>query len=213
MTKKLWMGVLMASMVAFGAEAETTAARGTPVTNAVTTNQVSVQTTQKDFPIKGDGTLQLTVPSTWHSSTRDIRQAGNPVTVIELKPGSQQDFAVMLEVASVGEENTKKLDIKEILRTTGEIELPNSVEKSLAIQDLNGPELVGAYFTVTDKRYKVGMPQPGQYKYLTQGYGKLGGLVITFRVVSNRATGTGQTAALEIIKNAHLEKSKPAEQK
>lgn len=215
MKKKFWVTILMGSMIVSGVRAEgtTVATPDGKATNSVTTSKDFAQTVRKEFPIKGDGTLQLTIPGTWQGSRREITQAGRPVTVIELNPDNKGDFGVMLEVSPVGEEKAKNLDIKQFLQEAGKTILPDSVEKSLDIQGLKGPELEGAYFTVTDKRYLTGMPEPGEYKYLTQGYAKLSGLVITFRVVSNRATGLGKTEALEAIKNAHLEKSKPTEQK
>jgi hypothetical protein len=215
MKKKFWVTILMGSMIVSGVRAEgtTAVAPDGKATNSAAISKDSNQTVRKEFSIKGDGTLQLAIPNTWQSSRREITQAGRPVTVIELNPDSQQDFAVMLEVAAVGEDKTKDLDVKKFLQKAGQMILPKSVEKSLDIQDLKGQELEGAYFTVTDKRYRAGMPQPGEYKYLTQGYAKLSGLVITFRVVSNRAAGAGKAEALEMIRTAHLEKSKPVEQK
>lgn len=196
----------MGSMVVVGVQADNAPAlaAASDKPNSASSSNDSNETLRKGFPIKGAGTLQLSYPKSWSDSMREVRQSNRPVTMIKLSPGNEQDFAVMLEVAQVGEDKTRNLDVKAFLTQVGKMELPHAVEKSIDIQELNGPEVNGAYFTVTDKKFTAGMPQPGEYKYLTQGYAKLKGLVITFRVVSNRPEGAGKATALDMVRSARL---------
>ena len=65
--------------------------------------------------------------------------------------------------------------------------------------------MTGCYFVVTDKNRTIAALQPGQYLYLTQGYAKIGRVVLTFRLVSNHLSPE-QEQMLEMIKTARFEK-------
>jgi hypothetical protein len=178
-------------------------------TNAVVSNSLpsgaAVQTTvSKEYAFKGAGTLRLTFPNTWVDKARRIMEGREPVNVIVLVPFAGNDFEISIEVRILGEAVTKNYDIRASLMQAGQMELTNCVEQSLDIQDFKGTEVKGSYYTVTDKRWINTQPEPGEYKYLTQGYAKLAGMVLKFRVISNRAPAEEKNDALEMMKSARF---------
>jgi len=78
-------------------------------------------------------------------------------------------------------------------------ELPDAGEKGLEIKDFKESEVAGCYFYLTDMH-----PKPGEYKYLTQGLAQMNGVVLSFRVVSNRQNGVERPQALAMIKSARI---------
>ncbi len=122
---------------------------------------------------------------------------------------TNDNFQLMVEILNVGQAAAARLVIKDALLQAGQSELTNSLEKSLDLQEFQGPQVTACYFTVTDKRYKADHPAPGDFHYLTQGYAKLGTLILSFRLVSNELSPEkGQM--LEMIKTARFENKQSA---
>lgn len=111
----------------------------------------------------------------------------------------------MVGVNNVGETNAEKQDIKAILSNIGQLELTNAVEKSITLHDLQGPQMSGSYFTLTDKNLTIAAPQAGQYLYVTEGYAKIKGLILSFRLYSDHLS-PAQDDTLEMMKSVRLEK-------
>ncbi len=160
----------------------------------------------RDYTFKGAGILRLTFPKTWADMTKRIREGAEPVNVIEFAPFSGTDFILMLEVRNLGPGVTKSFDIKSSLMKAGQAELENSLEQSIVTHDIDGPEVSGGYYTVTDKRYVNAQPGPGEYRFLTLGYAKVANMVLKFRLVSNQAPGEEKDEAVEMIRSARFTK-------
>lgn len=143
------------------AQADTAAA------NALTLNPPIQTKMGKDYVFQGAGVLRITFPQVWVDSPKRIMEGTEPVNVIEFMPFTGTGFEILVEVRNLGEAVTKGFDIRASLMKAGNVELPNCVEQSLDIHDLKGPEVIGSYYTVTDKRWVGTQPQPGEYKYLT----------------------------------------------
>ncbi len=164
----------------------------------------SQTTVGKDYGFKGIGVLRLTFPKTWIDSPKRIMEGTEPVNAIDFMSFNGSDFQVHVEVRNPGESIAKSFDIRASLMQAGSVELPDCVEQSLDIHDFKGPEASGAYYTVTDKRLVNAQPKAGEFKYLTQGYAKLAGTLLKFRVVSNQAPGEEIKDAVEMIRNARF---------
>ena len=72
-----------------------------------------------------------------------------------------------------------------------------SVEGSLAIQNLVGSGGRGYYFRATDRA-----PKPGEWKYLTQGMIRAGTIALAFTILTNDGQASIEKAALEVIRLA-----------
>ena len=72
-----------------------------------------------------------------------------------------------------------------------------SIEKTIAINELKGPSAIGFYFSITDKS-----PKPSEYKYMTQGIARIGELTPTFTILSNEGAENVVTDSLTMLENA-----------
>jgi hypothetical protein len=172
-------------------------------TNAVPSKASEAGTITKDYAVQSGGTLHLTFPKAWNDFPRQFKQKDNSMLqMVQFHPPVGNDFAVIVEFESLAEDKSKDVNIKKLLTEAARLELPNSIEKSVEIHELKGTQIEGAYFTLTDKHLLLALPQPGEFKYLTQGYAKLHGLVLNFRVASNRFNSAEKQSAFEMIKSA-----------
>jgi hypothetical protein len=173
-----------------------------------TTGADSSEKVERTFPISGTGDLILTFPRGWNSSSRPMAAGGTVGQVILLYPKEGYYWILSIEAVNVGTNATKDLDTRKILAEAGKAELTNSVEKTLTIKDFKADEVSGSYFSLTDKNLTMAAPKDGQYKYLTQGYAKMDGVVLSFRLVSNKISAEDEKAALETIKSARFVRKK-----
>lgn len=72
-----------------------------------------------------------------------------------------------------------------------------SVERSLAVQNLVGASGRGYYFRATDRA-----PKLGEWKYLTQGIIRTGAIALAFTILTNDGQAPVEKAALEMIRLA-----------
>jgi hypothetical protein len=205
MTKKIlsatWLAIL-ASLIMAGPSSRADGTNGSPA-SASAINSSAKTVTQKEMTIPDKGNLRLTFPSGWQISADQVKELGVPVQRLQFHPSDDAGFAILLEIIPVDMEKARELNPRDALLRPGQMELANSVEKELNIQDFQGEEATGSYFTLTDKKLaNTAQPPPGEYKYVTQGYAKLEDLILNFRIVSNQPAGNEKTATLEMIKTA-----------
>jgi len=79
---------------------------------------------------------------------------------------------------------------------------PQSVEGRLALQELKGKNGRGFYFAATDRA-----PNPGEYKYLTQGIIRVGDIALSFTVLTNDGEEAVVKAALDTLRTATYQPS------
>lgn len=185
------------------------AARSQPATtssNKLVSDSTAQATISKEYRIKGAGVLRLAVPITWASRPRRIPEGREVIDAIEFAPFTGVDFLIHLELRNLGPGVTKSFDIHASLIQAANAELDDSVEKSVDIHDINGPEVTGGYYSVTDKRYVTAQPNPGEFKYLTQGFAKLGTMLLKFRLLSNQPPGEEKDQLVEMIRSAQFSK-------
>jgi hypothetical protein len=176
-------------------------------TNVAGTNSILIE---RGIEVRGAGNLFIKFPRTWDDRISRVREKTFVFDTILFHPRTNGDFDLMVEVNNVGQAAVKRVEIKDVLQTAGLGELTNAVEKSLEIQKFQGPQVTACYFVVTDKNYDPQHPKKGDYHYLTQGYAKLGGLILSFRLVSNELSPE-QGQMFEMIKTARLEKTAAAQ--
>lgn len=173
-----------------------------PTPASQTTPSTNSPKTERGIAVKNAGSLFLTFPKTWEDRITRIPEGGRFFDSVIFRPREGTEFEMMVNVNNVGDTKAASLDIKAILEKAGQVELTNSVEKSLKIVDLQGPEIIACYFVVTDKNRT---PLKRQYLYLTQGYAKISGLILSFRLVSNQLSPV-QDDMLEMMQHAHFVK-------
>ena len=152
----------------------------------------------QSFVLPRHGTLLLNVPAGWKA---DLKQppGGLPPT-IGLEAQSGAAFVVL--VTPVWERSPDSaapddVKIKSAVVAAAKNAEAESVEGSLALQNLVGTSGRGYYFRATDRA-----PKPGEWKYLTQGMIRTGGVALTFTILTNDGQAGIEKAALEVIRLA-----------
>ena len=74
-----------------------------------------------------------------------------------------------------------------------------AVEDALAVKELAGPELLGFYFSATDKA-----PKAGEYLFMTQGLARVKDMLLVFSIYTNAGQEAVVQAALEMLRGAVL---------
>jgi hypothetical protein len=143
------------------------------------------------FAWPGHGELLLNVPDQWRSGLQQA-PGGLPPT-IWLSPRSGAPF--MVQITPITETAPDK--IRTMVATAARSAEPQSVERSLTLRDLVGPNGRGYYFFATDKA-----PAPGEWKYLTQGATRTGAIALAFTILTNDGQEADAKAALEVIRLA-----------
>ena len=153
----------------------------------------------KDYPLPELGTLHLAVPAGWQDSFNKTIVLGTRKDDLMFKPAQGSNFVVLVSAVHMDGTNAQAFNIKGTLAEAASAELPDFRNHPLDLHDLSGPEVTGSYLSAADPS-----PKPGEFKYLTLSYARLGSVILTLRVVSNETNGTPQAAALDMIKSARL---------
>jgi hypothetical protein len=152
----------------------------------------------QSFLMPGHGTLLLNVPEGWKS---DLKQppGGLPPT-IGFGGQSGGSFVVLVTAvwgSSPGSTAPDDAKTKTAVATAAKSAESQSVEGSLSLQNLVGASGRGYYFRATDRA-----PKPGEWKYLTQGMIRSGGIGLTFTILTNDGQAAIEKAALKMIRSA-----------
>ena len=162
----------------------------------------------KSYPMGAPGWLTFTYPATWKEELIRLREyqtnRSSTYDAIKFTPTNSESCVFLVELVPVNQTNAAHVDLKQLLLAQGRGELTNSVETALEIRDVKGGETSGCYFRVTDRRWNNTPPPSGEFKYLTQGYARLGSMVLSFRLVADDAAS--ETEALEVIRTARITK-------
>ena len=128
---------------------------------------------QKSVKVEGGGTLAFEFPESW--GKKPDLNAVDGVTTVRFGPYGPRKkpvFLVHLETVTALEPVTRK-DIAEITELAVAEHKKIAVETDLPTSDIEGPNVVGQYFSITDRASKR-----GEFDYLTLAILASGQLVI-----------------------------------
>lgn len=152
----------------------------------------------REFTLGRHGTLSLSVPEAWGA---DLRGTTTPESyAVLLTPRTGSRFEVIVSIPIPPDASAKLPDSAEMrqeVTAAARDAATQSVERSLPLQALSGPEVSGYYFKATDRA-----PAAGEYKYMAQGLVRAGGLVLAFTILTNEGQDEVPDAALAMIRTA-----------
>ena len=156
-----------------------------------------VLASSQNFVLPKHGTLLLNVPEGWKCSLKEPESARPPT----IECGGKGGAAFVVEISTVwagtSSEGIPDAKIKSMVESAAKSAEAQSVERSLALRDLAGGPGRGYYFRATDRA-----PKPGEWKYLTQGIIRTGGIALAFTILTNDGQAAIEKAALEMIRLA-----------
>jgi hypothetical protein len=150
----------------------------------------------QSFLMPGHGSLLLNVPEGWKSSLSQP-EGGLPPTIGLGAQGGAPFVVLITAVWSPGGGVPDDAKIKSTAAIAAKSAESQSVEGSLPLQNLVGASGRGYYFRATDRA-----PKPGEWKYLTQGMIRTGGIALTFTILTNDGQAAIEKSALEMVRLA-----------
>lgn len=161
-------------------------------------SQTNVPTAGMDFPVPGHGSLRLKLPDGWRSQALPLT---DPASVaLHFAPAHGDAFDV--QVTSVWLDPAKRasvtLDsIKAETQHGAEGLLPHSVEKTVSLHELRGPQTIGFYYALTDRE-----PGPGEFSNLTQGIFLTGDILSAFTILHRTSSPPEVARAIQAFAQA-----------
>jgi hypothetical protein len=159
---------------------------------------LSVLAASSHISLPGGDELWLTIPAAWNQKF-ESPQANMPPGVW-LTPREGPSFNVLITPLSgtaVGAAMTDENKLRAIVTSASRNALSKSVEMTIPVHDLTGPDARGFYFFATDRA-----PNPGEWKYLTQGMITIDGAPFAVTILTNDGQEAIAKTALELIRNA-----------
>jgi hypothetical protein len=160
----------------------------------------AADTTDRRYALADQGTLDLKVPTTWKEELEQARDQF--LAAIVFTPTSGAPFGVVLTPIWSTEKDAPPPDreaLQRVVQRAAEEIKSQTVEKTVDVIELQGVSGIGYYFSVTDRS-----PNPGQYKYLTQGIIPVGVLTLAFTIYTNDGQQNIMTDVLTMLSAAHL---------
>ena len=153
------------------------------------------------FPVPGYGQFVLQVPEAWKDSLH--QPPDNMPPTVFFTPASAAPFKVQLTVGTVTAAVVRSMDpdiLRRMVESAAQNAAAKAVEDSLAVKELAGPELLGFYFSATDKA-----PKAGEYLFMTQGLARVKDMLLVFSIYTNDGQEAVVQAALEMLRGAVLQ--------
>jgi hypothetical protein len=152
----------------------------------------SLAASSQEYGLGDLGSLQIDLAPGWHV-TRSPSGSGATISIEAAQPGSMQLLMTPLPGQPTDAE------VREFAQHAADALGPQSVEKSLAVKSLRGPQAQGYYFKATDPA-----PKPREYRYLYQGAMRMRGIVVTFTVLYNDGAEHDAEAAVAAVRGMKL---------
>jgi hypothetical protein len=152
----------------------------------------------RSYQLPKHGAIQFKVPKSWHA---EVRQPPNSLPpTITFTPESGETFQVLLTIGFPLKKEDSPPDLTQLkssVEHAAKEAQGQAVESHIEIKELNDRSTVGYYFTATDKA-----PNPGEFKYMTQGALKVGELFPLFTILTNEGSNNVIAISLEMLKSA-----------
>jgi len=162
---------------------------------------------ERYFSVGPWGVLGIELPEGWTAEPQGAEEAGGAALLV--RPAREIPLLVMLTPFPVPGNpallaGSLEQRIDEGLQEVREIAL----EKEVPTRVLEGPGYRFVYVSVTDSTVEV--PTEDDFKYMDQGLGVVGGLLVTFTLLTNVADAPERDQALEALRSArHLAPGSP----
>lgn len=168
--------------------------------------------TTQVIAVGGHGRLVLSLPPGWAASEGKAGEALLPSLQLA-KPGDR--FLVLLTpIWNPGEPESAqgRADTATLFADLGRRRaLAGSVEQEIALVELEGPGVKGAYFSATDRELVGRAPGPDEYRHVLQGAAAVGPVILAFTLLDD-GPGPWRDLLLELVRTArHAPDAAPPE--
>lgn len=148
-------------------------------------------------PLPGRDDLVIDLPAQWRAQVRRPH-AELPPSVAISGPDATALQMLVTPIWPVGSapRGPTADELRALTQAGAARARPRAVEAELPLKDLGAAGKTGYYFSATDRA-----PEPGGYKYLTQGVLGMNELRVTFTVLANGAPQEPVAQALDLLRS------------
>ncbi|WP_457417571.1 hypothetical protein [Roseateles sp. P5_E7] len=147
-------------------------------------------------PLPERDDLILDLPDGWRGQIRRPR-ADLPPTVAISGPNATTLQILVTPIWPMGDAKAPTAnEIRAMVKSAADNIQPSAVETDLKLNDLGATGKVGYYFSATDRA-----PEPGGFKFLTQGAAGMGELRVTFTILVNGDATEPTAQALALLRS------------
>jgi hypothetical protein len=165
---------------------------------AVSWPLAALETASSHLALPGGDELWLKIPAAWNekfgSPQKDMPAS---VWLTPRQGASFNVFITPLAGTELGTAMSDDLKLHAIVASIAKNTLSQSVEMTIPVHDLTGPDVHGYYIFATDRA-----PRPGEWKYLWQGMINIDNAPFAFSILTNDGQEAIAKAALELIRSA-----------
>lgn len=148
------------------------------------------------YALPGHGAIDVAVPKSWVDSIHQPR-GELPPTIVFRTPDTSKFQVLITPIwhANKKSDDARVRSAKSIVERSAGKAASSAVERDLPVRAFSGRSGKGYYFSATD-----GNPEPGGYRYLTQGVIVIDDLTVTFTILTNSGAGDAAADAMQMIK-------------
>ena len=157
----------------------------------------AADTTARRYALPEHGFLELQVPAGWREIVRRPSEPGPPTIVFGQAQGTPFEVSVTPAWEGPGGLAANERTMRERVEQYLEGVKPSAVEKQIDLVKIESPPGPGFYFSATDQA-----PRSGDYKFLTHGVFKAGGLAVSFTILTRDGQEQIVRDALAMLKTA-----------
>lgn len=153
------------------------------------TTAIAAETRLTRYPLPDHGGLQCSVPASWKETVQQPPKRLPPTITFSPKVG--KPFMMLVTPMWQARRDAPPISATEIrkqVQQAAQDATAQAVEKTINVMEFKAATGMGYCFSATDSA-----PEPGGYKYLTQGMLPLGELLVSFTILTN--DGQQQTIA------------------
>lgn len=166
--------------------------------------------TERSMAVTGHGRLVVALPPGW-VATEGREGEASLLSLRLTKPGARL-LALLTPLWNPGEPEAPegRADTAMLFAELGRRRaLAGSVEQELALEELEGPGVRGAYFSATDRELVGREPGPDEYRHVLQGAAAVGPVIVTFTLLDD-GPGPWRAELLELVRTARHAPDDPA---
>jgi hypothetical protein len=166
--------------------------------SCVAVSSAADATAARKYALPQRGSFQMNVPAGWSDELRQPQGSLPPTIAFRAREGKPFDVLVTpIWRARADVPVATKDAIKQSVQKAADEVKSQAVERTIPIVEFASSTGPGFYFSATDKA-----PNPGEYKYMTQGMLKVSDLTVTFTILTNDGQEQVAQDALAMLKSA-----------
>jgi hypothetical protein len=147
------------------------------------------------FQVPDHGRFRMIIPLEWRVSSKST--ASPAAAVVHIVPSTGDAFDIRfttLWLDASARNRTTADSIRSNVKRSADTLLVQSENKSVILEDLQGDQTHGNYFTLADSN-----PAPGEYRYVTQGSFLTGELLTAFTILHREPNTADLNRALRML--------------